>query len=225
VPLLSIRQYAKSRGLDPANVFRKIEKGIIPKECLVKIKGKAFAKLDVEKTDAFLRTRTDFSMPHAKPIPGPNPPGPVNTEDDDPDGLGAAIAANTEEPSPLQKKTPAVRKSKWTKEIVDGKEVKVQRVPDTGNDPFERFRSAKTDTETMRARKLELEVAEIEGRLLDAEEVRKRVVKLVSETRDALLNIPGKLSPILVGISDPVEMETTLLKELNSALESLSRFE
>jgi hypothetical protein len=207
--------------LDPSNVSRKISKGIIPKSCIVHEPGETYPKLDAAKVDRALRARTDFSQPRAKPIKAPPP----EVSDDDPDGLGVAIAAGGGEKSPLKKKVRPVAKSTYTKETIEGQEVTVQNVPDTGNDPFERFRSAKTDTETMRARKLELEVAEMEGRLLDAEDVRKRVVKLVGETRDAFGNLAGKLAPTLVGITDPIEMETTIMKAINEALESLSRFE
>lgn len=88
-----------------------------------------------------------------------------------------------------------------------------------------KYREAKTTTEMLRSRKLELDVAEREGSLVDVKSVQKRVSKLVGEVRDALGNLPGKISPLLLSISDPVEMENKLREEINSCLESLSRLE
>ena len=87
------------------------------------------------------------------------------------------------------------------------------------------YRDAKVSTETLKARKLELDIATREGKLLDAEQVRKRITKLVSETRDAIMNVPAKVAPILVSITDPVEMETRLTLELNEALANFARLE
>lgn len=96
---------------------------------------------------------------------------------------------------------------------------------DEDNDGSPSFMDAKTDTEVLRSRKLRLEVEELEGRLLNAEDVRKTWVKLTTEAKTALLAIATKNAPVLVSISDPVEMETTLHREINQALESLSRLD
>lgn len=88
---------------------------------------------------------------------------------------------------------------------------------------FSKFRNAKISTEELRAKKLELEIAERAGTLISIDDVRKVVNKMVLETKDAILNIPGRVSPIAVSITDPVEMENFLRAELNNALLNLSR--
>jgi hypothetical protein len=93
------------------------------------------------------------------------------------------------------------------------------------DDKIERYRDARTSTEELKARKLELEILSREGRLLDVNVVRERIAQLVTETKDAILNVPSRIAPNLVSITDPVDMETTLLQELNNALANLSRLE
>lgn len=85
------------------------------------------------------------------------------------------------------------------------------------------FQKSKAATETHRARKLELEIAEREGRLLDAEDVRKKIFKMVGETKEKLLNMPSKISPELVSMDDPIEIENKIRKEIDDILENLSR--
>lgn len=87
------------------------------------------------------------------------------------------------------------------------------------------YRDAKIDTEQLKARKLQLEIAEREKELLPAEEVRRLTIKLVGETKDALLNIPGRIAHVLHGLKDPLEVEKKLYDEINDALGNLSRLE
>lgn len=122
-------------------------------------------------------------------------------------------------------KPPEVPKPKVEEREINGQKVDATVLPTYPEDKFDRYRDAKTSTEELRARKLELEVAEAEGRLLDADDVRKEIVKLVGETREAFLNLGPKLAPILVSITDPVEMENKLIESINETLHNLSRFE
>lgn len=122
-------------------------------------------------------------------------------------------------------KPPEIPKPRVEEREINGQKVDATVLPTLPEDKFDRYRDAKTSTEELRARKLELEVAEAEGRLLDADDVRKEIVKLVGETREAFLNLGPKLAPILVSITDPVEMENKLIESINDTLHNLSRFE
>lgn len=122
-------------------------------------------------------------------------------------------------------KPPEIPKPRVEEREINGQKVDATVLPSLPEDKFDRYRDAKTSTEELRARKLELEVAEAEGRLLDADDVRKEIVKLVGETREAFLNLGPKLAPILVSITDPVEMENKLIESINETLHNLSRFE
>lgn len=88
-----------------------------------------------------------------------------------------------------------------------------------------RFLSSKADTETLKARKLELEIAQREGHLLDADEVRKQISKMVGETKEKILNVAAKIAPELVSVRDVIEIENKIIQELTAALENLSRLD
>jgi hypothetical protein len=47
----------------------------------------------------------------------------------------------------------------------------------------------------------------------------------VGETKDAFLNIPGRVAHVLHGLKDPLEVEAYLYKEINETLGNLSRLE
>lgn len=125
--------------------------------------------------------------------------------------------------SPLDKKLPPLPKSEFKKEVIEGQEVEVEKIPYKGEDNFDRYRSAKAGSEELKARKLELEVAELEGRLVDVKEVKEEIQKICTAIRENILNVPAKAAPELMACTDIVEMETKLYKELNAALDGLSR--
>lgn len=101
--------------------------------------------------------------------------------------------------------------------------------PPAGSNPTRetslRFLSSKADTETLKGRKLELEIEEREGRLLDADEVRKEISKMVGETKEKILNVASKIAPELVSVRDVIEIENKIIQELTAALENLSRLD
>lgn len=61
------------------------------------------------------------------------------------------------------------------------------------------------------------------GDVLDKDETRRTIIKLVTETRDALLNIPDRIAPELVAINDIFQMTEKLRKEIYDTLLNLSR--
>lgn len=126
------------------------------------------------------------------------------------------------QPPAEKKKLPPVPKIEKITKMIDGKEVEVSKIPYAGEDNFDRFRKAKAGTEELKARKLEMEVAEMEGRLVDVAEVKKELQKICTITRESILNVPAKVAPNLLSCTDLVELETILYKELNEALQNLS---
>ena len=111
-----------------------------------------------------------------------------------------------------------------TTEIIDGQEVPVTKLPEMDSD-FSRYQKAKASSEELKARKLEIEMEELEGRLIDKNEVVKTVSKLTAEIKESFLNIPPKISAELLACKDIVELEVKLHKEINLVLEKLSRLE
>ena len=239
MPLMSMREYARHSGVSLKAIQVRIKSGSITKAAIVDDGGR-FPKLDSEIADADFAHRHDVQQKMfgdlggatksaKRPEPAIEPPAKV---DDNPENLPDKAP---EPPKPAAKKVvadvlpdtkpPEIPKAKVEEREINGQKVDATILPTLPEDKFDRYRDAKTSTEELRARKLELEVAEAEGRLLDADEVRKEVVKLVGETREAFLNLGPKLAPILVSITDPVEMENKLIESINETLHNLSRFE
>lgn len=192
---MGFREYARHVGIDIKSVFDRIASGAISPESIVTLPS-GDRKIDSEKADADFAKRGNIQQKTA---------GDMN-----------------------KAKAKVKQLVKETKEI-HGQLVPVTKIPagesnaPDPDDPFEKYRDAKTSTEVLRARKLELEVAEAEGRLLDANQVRSEISKIVNEVRERLLNLAPRVAPVLISISDVIEMENKLHDEINSALEGLQK--
>lgn len=68
----------------------------------------------------------------------------------------------------------------------------------------------------------ELKLAEAQGSLIRIEAVKSALGSVFSTTRDALLQIPARLSPLLAAESDPATVQTMLYTELHQALQHLA---
>jgi phage terminase Nu1 subunit (DNA packaging protein) len=75
------------------------------------------------------------------------------------------------------------------------------------------------------ARKHELELAQIEGRLVDAEEMGAMYAELVKNFRDKVRGIPRKVAARTAKITKPGEIEKFLLVEFDAALLELSEYD
>lgn len=85
------------------------------------------------------------------------------------------------------------------------------------------YQASRAQKEHYLAQLAKIEYEEKMGTLLNANETRETIIKLVTETKDALLGIPDRVSPVLVAINDPNELATFLRQEINEALANLSR--
>lgn len=68
----------------------------------------------------------------------------------------------------------------------------------------------------------ELNLAKAQGSLISVDSVRAALGSVFSTTRDALLQIPARLSPLLAAESDPATVQTMLYTELHQALQHLA---
>lgn len=68
----------------------------------------------------------------------------------------------------------------------------------------------------------ELNLAKAQGSLISVESVKAALGSVFSATRDALLQIPARLSPLLAAESDPATVQTMLYTELHQALQHLA---
>ena len=89
----------------------------------------------------------------------------------------------------------------------------------------EKLVRAKQETEVLRARKEKIKLDEMEGKLLDAEVVKREIKKIVLETREKILSVPDQIGPDLLACDNLVLLQTKLTGALNIALRNLARLE
>lgn len=82
---------------------------------------------------------------------------------------------------------------------------------------------ARTVKEHYSARLAKLEYERAIGKLVEASEVKVAAFNRARIVRDALMNIPGRVSPILAAEAEPHKIHEILIKEIRIALEELSR--
>lgn len=225
MPLVSFREYARMQGVSLHAIQDRIKRGTITENAIVRNEGTR-PKINSEIADAdFAARRSEIGAqsdamqrPHArKPIP---PPANIIDEMFGPEP-GTHGTPGTQ--SVLDKKLAPIPKPEVITKMIDGKEVPVTEIPYAGEDNFDRYRKAKAGSEEIKARLLELELEEAEGRLVDVKDVKKEIQNICTAIRESILNVPAKIAPELLSCTEIVEMETKLYKELNLALEGLSR--
>lgn len=85
------------------------------------------------------------------------------------------------------------------------------------------FHDARTIAQQHKAALLKIELDEKAGRLVEAEQVKIAAFNKSRQVRDALLNIPDRISPILAAETDELRVAEILNQEIKAALEELSR--
>ena len=98
---------------------------------------------------------------------------------------------------------------------------------DNGSDEIElddtvSYAQARAVREAYRARREKLLYEQLRGRLLDAGELKTAAFKKARIVREALLNIPGRVSAVLAAESDEANVRTLLIAEIREALEALT---
>ena len=83
---------------------------------------------------------------------------------------------------------------------------------------IQRVRAATADAE-----RKEIELAQLRGELVSTEEIKREAFNIARETRDAIENIPSRISAILAAESNEHQVKETLKNELRQALAGLSR--
>jgi hypothetical protein len=85
------------------------------------------------------------------------------------------------------------------------------------------FGQARTIEMVFRAKLRRLEFETKQGRLIEAEAVRKRIAEHVRALRDGLLGLPDRLSSSLAAENDPRKIHVLLKTELTRELEALAQ--
>ena len=84
------------------------------------------------------------------------------------------------------------------------------------------FGQARTIEMVFRAKLRRLEFETKQGRLIEAEAVRKTIADAVRAMRDGILGLPDRLATVLAAESDPKRVHVTLKTELSRELEGLA---
>lgn len=106
-------------------------------------------------------------------------------------------------------------------EEFDGK--KIITAKDVTLTNAEKYQKHRALTEALKAEQLQMKLDQDKGKLIDGEELKKKIMKVGIETRDAILNVPEQFGPDLLACKDLTELQTTLTHALNKALENLGR--
>ena len=85
------------------------------------------------------------------------------------------------------------------------------------------YAASRAAREGYAARLTKLEYEQRSGKLVDADEVRAHLFGLSRRMRDALLGIPDRLAPVLVGQSDQAVIHQLITEELMTSLGELSK--
>lgn len=206
MPLMSNEKYAKHRGVSGKRVGQYIAQGHISFESLEKCPKTGRMLINSELADVDLKHNMDHGRAMSSKALTKNSLAQTK------------VIGETKDSGPAGDKIDKIESSTISPPVV------TKPAPPTEFDlDIERYQKSKADTEFHRAKKLRLETAEREGTLLNADEVRKRISKLVGETKEKLLNIPSKIAPELVSMEDVLEIENKLSAEINEVLENLSR--
>lgn len=96
-----------------------------------------------------------------------------------------------------------------------------QVIPRAGN-AAQTFAQSRAVKEAYLARLAKLEFEEKSGRLVNADGMKNEAFKLARIVRDAILNIPDRISAELAAETEPFKVHTRLTEELRVALEALA---
>jgi hypothetical protein len=83
------------------------------------------------------------------------------------------------------------------------------------------YAEARAQHERFKSRLAELEVATIEGKLVNSDEVKRESFRTARQVRDSLLNLPDRLAAELAAETNQFKVHQRLVKEIRRALEEL----
>lgn len=84
------------------------------------------------------------------------------------------------------------------------------------------YSKARAARETYVAQIKRLEFEELSGSLVRVDEIQRQITEAVRATRDAILNLPNRISAELASETDPHQVHVRLSAELTQALEELA---
>lgn len=206
--IMSYRKYAEKCGVSLQAIQDRIKSGSISKNAIVEpesdLNPGKLSKIDSVVADEDFARNGDHSRVLNNAISGQVKRAP---------------------PEPEKKKSVAIPakaiKAEVTKETVNGEEVKVIKEPYRDESSFGRLTIAKATNEELRTRKIEMEVMELERRLIDVDELKEYLEKRLLDHRAALLNMADRVALQVLGKKDLLEVKLILNKAVNDCLAGL----
>jgi hypothetical protein len=131
----------------------------------------------------------------------------------------ARIAATADPAKGYMAEVNAAQRERARGKPVQADQVPEARGPDLGKATT--YIQAKTAREVFEARLSQLEYEERSGKLIRADVVRSKLAKCFSGIREGLMQIPGRMSPVLAAESDAERINVLLMRELGQVLEQL----
>ena len=210
MPIMTYREYAEKSGIALSSLQDRIKSGSVSSEAIIqpgteKNPGKR-PKIDSEIADASFKKNVDPMKKAAADL-----------------GAKKLDSSKPSESELLRqtKKAKAI-KPEIVKENHHGQEVAVVREPPQ---EVNRYVNAKATNEELKSRKIELEVLELENRLVDVGDVKEKLATKVQEVRSSLFSMGDRMALQIIGKKDLLEVKTIIKKSINDALASLQRIE
>jgi small-conductance mechanosensitive channel len=121
-----------------------------------------------------------------------------------------------------------VRPSSKTAQALTTSEAMTSTAPDTAAPADEKkpealsFHTARTFNEVAMAGINQLKLRELQGDLIRVDAVRSALATVLASTRDSLMQIPARLSPVLAAETNAATIHDMLAKELHQSLAQLA---
>jgi phage terminase Nu1 subunit (DNA packaging protein) len=100
--------------------------------------------------------------------------------------------------------------------------IRANEVNEDGSELGESQDDARTRREIAEANLAEMKESEQRGELIRVEAVKSALAHAYSSTRDALLQIPARLAPLLAADAEPASVQNSLYSEIHLALQHLA---
>lgn len=94
--------------------------------------------------------------------------------------------------------------------------------PASNDQAITSYHVAKTLREAAEATIAELKLAEMRGHLVSVDEVRASLQRRIAGVREALLQLPARVVPLLVANPDAASMDRLLREEITAAMQQIS---
>lgn len=215
---MSYREYARQKNLQLRAIQRRIEVGTISQNAIIPPQSERnpgkHPKIDSDIADADYEKNADpVKRAHAESVQAQLRAQHPKKE----------VLKKSETELLRQTPTTFAPKPEIVKETIgEQKDVPVVKEPPIENG-ISRLTQAKSISEELRSRKIELEVLELEGRLVDVNEVKERLESKIIEVRSSILSAGDTVALQIIGKKDLLEIKTIIRTALNNALSELQK--